>query len=217
MLRSFRCLILLPLTIAPAGIGQSAAPAPAATPTAPAAANPVSDDETKSRTAAVVTGAKKQIGVTKSYDPEYTVIPYPGGDVPLEKGVCTDVVVRAFRAAGIDFQQLMHEDMKIAFVRYPTLWALKAPDPNIDHRRVPNFMVFFHRQNKRRPTTKDPTHYPPGDVVAWKLPSGQLHIGVVSDEKSPQGVPLVIHNIGNGTQQEDVLFAWEMIGHYRWW
>lgn len=167
--------------------------------------------------AKVVEAARKQIGVTKSYDPNYSKMPYPNGDVPLETGVCTDVIVRAFRAAGVDFQQLIHEDMKVVFPRYPQLWGLKGPDTNIDHRRVPNLMMFFRRMGKSLRSTRTPEHYPPGDIVVWKLTNGLLHIGLVSDKKSAAGTPLVIHNIGAGTQEEDILFEYDLIAHYRWW
>lgn len=165
----------------------------------------------------LVSATFSQIGQTKYYDPAYTLIAYPGGDVPIERGVCTDVVIRAFRAVGLDLQKLVHEDMRANFAAYPKQWGLKRPDPNIDHRRVPNLMTFFKRQGKEIPVSKEARDYRPGDVVAWRLPSGLLHIGVVSDRKS--GDPdrfLAVHNIGAGAQLEDILFAYEIIGHYRY-
>lgn len=156
-----------------------------------------------------VAAARKQIGVTVGYDAEYRVIPYPGGDVPLNTGVCTDVVTRALRDQGIDLQRAVHEDMKRHFAEYPHQWGLKTPDTNIDHRRVPNLMTYFKRQGWEQPITGQVADYLPGDVVTWNLGGGITHIGVVSD------APMVIHNIGEGTREEGVLFAFKIIGHYR--
>jgi uncharacterized protein YijF (DUF1287 family) len=162
--------------------------------------------------ARIAEGAQQQVGVTMIYDPAYVSLRYPGGDVPPSRGVCADVVVRAFRVAGIDLQRAVHEDMLHAFKRYPAMWGLSRPDANIDHRRVPNLMKFFERNGKT--ASGD---FLPGDVVAWRLPSALYHIGVVSAEiASPSQHPLMIHNIGNGAQKEDVLFAYQIIGHYRW-
>lgn len=166
---------------------------------------------------AVVAAARAQVGKTTLYDPAYVRLGYPGGDVPLERGVCTDVVIRAFRALGVDLQQLVHDDMKSAFRAYPQQWGLARPDPNIDHRRVPNLMTFFRRRGKELPHGNDATFYEPGDVVAWRLPNGLLHIGVVADTRTSDGSrPLLVHNIGAGARLEDVLFAYEIIGHYRY-
>jgi uncharacterized protein YijF (DUF1287 family) len=159
----------------------------------------------------IAEGAQQQVGVTLIYDPAYVSLHYPGGDVPVSRGVCADVVVRAFRVAGIDLQRAVHEDMLRAFKRYPAMWGLSHPDANIDHRRVPNLMKFFERNGK---TTS--SSFLPGDVVAWRLPDGLYHIGVVSAELAPSQHPLMIHNIGSGAQKEDVLFAYTIIGHYRW-
>jgi uncharacterized protein YijF (DUF1287 family) len=151
------------------------------------------------------------------YDPTYFVIPYPGGDVPAEVGVCTDEVIRSYRAVGVDLQPLVHEDMKANFALYPRKWGLKKADANIDHRRVPNLMVFFERQGAARPVTQDARDYKPGDVVTWDLSGGLTHIGIVvavpsaSDENRLQ----IVHNIGAGPKMEDVLFAWKITGHYR--
>ncbi len=164
--------------------------------------------------ARTVAAARKQIGVTVSYDPEYRVLPYPGGDVPLNTGVCTDVVTRALREQGVDLQRAVHEDMKQHFAAYPHQWGLKAPDPNIDHRRVPNLMTYFNRQGWELPITGQGTDYHPGDVVTWNLGGAITHIGVVSDTPGRAG-PMVIHNIGQGTREEDVLFGFKIIGHYR--
>lgn len=151
------------------------------------------------------------------YDPTYFVIPYPNGDVPAEVGVCTDEVIRSYRTLGVDLQQLVHEDMRSNFGLYPRKWGLKKPDTNIDHRRVPNLMVFFDRQGAAQTVTQDARDYKPGDVVTWDLGNGLTHIGIVvavpsdSDENRLQ----IVHNIGAGPKLEDVLFAWKITGHYR--
>lgn len=158
--------------------------------------------------------AARQVGVTLHYDPSYVRLAYPGGDVPLERGVCADVVVRAFRAIGVDLQVAVHEDMRRNFGAYPRNWGLSRPDRNIDHRRVPNLMRYFERQGKQLPHAGA---YEPGDVVAWRLPNGLHHIGVVAEERVPrQSRPYVVHNIGAGARKEDVLYAFEILGHYRW-
>lgn len=163
----------------------------------------------------IVTGARSQIGVTTSYDPSYVSLSYPGGDVPTHTGVCSDVVVRALRAVQLDLQKEVHEDMRGNFSAYPQNWGLKKPDKNIDHRRVPNLMRYFERKHiALTEKLTAPQSYRPGDIVAWRLSSGLLHVGVVSDKKS--GVtPLIIHNIGAGAKEENVLFAYKVIGHYR--
>jgi uncharacterized protein YijF (DUF1287 family) len=163
--------------------------------------------------------AKKQIGITVRYDPAYTVISYPGGDVPVEKGVCTDVVIRAMRGAGIDLQREVHDDMKVAFTAYPQIWGLRRPDRNIDHRRVPNLMRFFERRGKKLAVTKDAADYLPGDLVTCIVPPSLPHIMIVSDRFSAadRTRPLVIHNIGAGAVEEDRLFEFKLTGHYRWW
>jgi uncharacterized protein YijF (DUF1287 family) len=151
------------------------------------------------------------------YDPTYFVIPYPGGDVPPEVGVCTDEVIRSYRALGVDLQRLVHEDMKSNFALYPRKWGLKRPDTNIDHRRVPNLMVFFERQGAALPVTDDARDYRPGDVVTWDLGNGLTHIGIVVavPSASDEGRLQIVHNIGAGPKMEDVLFAWKITGHYR--
>ncbi len=164
---------------------------------------------------ALVAKAREQIGVTTSYDPAYRKMVYPGGDVSPETGVCSDVVVRAFRKLGIDLQKDVHEDMEKAFADYPHKWGLKRPDSNIDHRRVPNLMKFFERRGWAVNSSNKTTDYKPGDVVAWDLGSGVTHIGLVSDRQTSEATPLVIHNIGAGTKEEDVLFRFKVIGHYR--
>ena len=164
----------------------------------------------------LVLAARQQIGVTLRYDPAYVGLDYPGGDVPMNRGVCTDVVVRALRTQGVDLQQTIHEDMRAHFADYPQQWGLKRANPNIDHRRVPNQMRWFERQQWSRAISTQASDYAAGDIVAWKLTgSGLLHIGIVSDRKSRGGVPLILHNIGSGTQENDLLFKHTIIGHYR--
>jgi uncharacterized protein YijF (DUF1287 family) len=163
----------------------------------------------------LVAAARSQIGVTVGYDPAYRRLPYPGGDVPLDTGVCCDVVIRALRKQGVDLQQLVHEDMKSHFSSYPQNWGLKGPDPNIDHRRVPNLACYFSRQGWSVPVSSDATAYRPGDIVTWNLGNGLAHIGIVSDRKTAKGIPLMVHNIGRGTQEEDILFEFKISGHYR--
>jgi uncharacterized protein len=165
----------------------------------------------------LVAGAVEQTGYTRLYDPTYVQLAYPGGDPPPDRGVCSDVVVRAFRRAGVDLQKEVHEDMARHFAAYPKLWHLSAPDPNIDQRRVPNLMTYFTRMGKAQPITKEPEDYLPGDVVAWDLGNGVLHIGVVTDTGAPDSRDYeIVHNIGAGARLEDVLFSWTIIGHYRY-
>ena len=164
----------------------------------------------------LVAAARRQVGVTLLYDPAYVEMSYPGGDVPAERGVCTDVVVRALRSQGVDLQQTIHEDMRAHFAEYPQQWGLQGPNRSIDHRRVPNQMRWFEREGWSRPITTNTADYSAGDIAAWKLnDSGLLHIGIVSDRKAVDGTPLVIHNIGNGTREDDILFRHAVIGHYR--
>jgi len=162
--------------------------------------------------------AFEQTNLTKSYDPAYVVIPYPNGDIPVEKGVCTDVVIRAFRKAGVDLQKEVHEDMAKFFSVYPNKWGLKSSDSNIDHRRVPNLQTFFTRRGKSLTITGSGEDYKPGDVVAWDLDGkGLTHIGLVSNVYNETTKRyLIIHNIGIGTQAEDRVFDWKIIGHYRY-
>lgn len=151
------------------------------------------------------------------YDSKYYTIPYPNGDVPIGKGVCTDVIIRAYRTLGTDLQQEVHEDMKKNFSLYPKTWGLKTTDTNIDHRRVPNLQVFFTRHGQVKPVTQKPIDYKPGDIVTWKLPSGVPHIGLVVNKKSLRGHGYqVVHNIGMGQVLEDCLFDYKVTGHYRY-
>ena len=152
-----------------------------------------------------------------AYDPAYRTIAYPMGDVPASTGVCTDEVIRAYRALGMDLQRLVHEDMRADFSAYPRNWGLERPDRNIDHRRVPNLRVFFTRHGKSLPVTAHGGDYAPGDLVTWNLPGNLPHIGIVTDRRSADGTrPLIVHNIGAGPTLEDMLFDYEITGHYRY-
>ena len=152
-----------------------------------------------------------------TYDPTYRVIAYPNGDVPADKGVCTDVVIRAYRKLGIDLQKEVHEDMKLNFDKYPKNWGLSCPDKNIDHRRVPNLMTFFTRHGTVKKITDNPQDYQPGDIVCWNLGGGITHIGIVTRKKSTDGKRyLLVHNIGGGQVIEDCLFNYRIIGHYQY-
>ena len=152
-----------------------------------------------------------------SYDPTYFVIKYPNGDVPANKGVCTDVVIRAYRKMGIDLQKEVHEDMISHFTLYPKKWGLKKTDTNIDHRRVWNLMKFFSRKGSSLAVSNQGNDYQEGDVVCWDLGGGITHIGVVVDKKSADGKrPLIVHNIGAGQVLADCLFSYKIIGHYRY-
>jgi uncharacterized protein YijF (DUF1287 family) len=164
----------------------------------------------------IADAARTQVGKTVRYDPSYVGLDYPNGDVPIEMGVCTDVVVRALRASlGMDLQKLVHEDMRRNFPRYPQIWGLKEPDKNIDHRRVPNLQTFFKRNGWELPISKDIRDYQPGDLVTCIVPPNLPHIMIVSGRSSAAGRPFVIHNIGAGTQEEDRLFEFKLTGHYR--
>ena len=153
------------------------------------------------------------------YDPAYVRIPYPGGDVPAETGVCTDEVIRAYRAVAVDLQKEVHEDMAANFSAYPRKWkwSLGHPDSNIDHRRVPNLMVFFGRKGESLPITAHPQDYSPGDLVTYDLGGNVPHIAIVVDRKGWVGRYMVVHNIGQGPKMEDVLFDWKITGHYRYY
>ena len=162
--------------------------------------------------------ANDRLSVRVVYTPAYVGIDYPNGDVPAHTGVCTDVIIRSYRAAyGFDLQRAVHEDMKANFEAYPSarIWGLKRPDKNIDHRRVPNLEAYFKRQGASLPRTLKASDYQPGDVVSWRLGGRIAHIGIVSTRKSKYGTPLIIHNIGSGVKEDDILFASPMTGHYR--
>lgn len=167
----------------------------------------------------LVAAAEERPNHSIRYDPAYVRIPYPGGDVPANTGVCTDEIIRIYRAVGIDLQKEVHEDMEADFWAYPNhvRWMTLHTDTNIDHRRVPNLMVFFSRQSEKLTVSSLAADYAPGDLVTWDLGSGVPHIGMVVSKKSPQsGRYLIVHNIGQGPKAEDVLFQWKITGHYRY-
>lgn len=166
--------------------------------------------------AALAAAANLQVGVTLGYDAAYRKIAYPGGDVAQQTGVCTDVVIRAYRRFGIDLQLLVHQDMSRAFAAYPKLWQLKTTDTNIDHRRVPNLATFFKRHGQTLAVNQDGATWLAGDIVTWRLSSGVPHIGIIAPQRTNKGVPLVIHNIGEGAKLEDRLFEYAVTGHYRY-
>lgn len=166
----------------------------------------------------IVENALEQTEITKNYSKEYFQISYPNGDLPIETGACTDVIIRAFRKAGVDLQKEVHEDMRSNFGEYPKKWGLERPDTNIDHRRVPNLQTFFTRKKRSISITDSPKDYRPGDIVSWDLGGkGVTHIGLVSNVWNRTGDRfLIVHNIGAGTRAEDVLFSWKITGHYRY-
>jgi uncharacterized protein len=166
----------------------------------------------------LIESAFSQTKTTTGYTQNYFDISYPNGDVPAETGACTDVVIRAFRAAGVDLQKEVHEDMASHFGEYPKKWGLSKTDTNIDHRRVPNLQKYFERRGKSLPITANGDEYRPGDVVSWDLNGkGMTHIGVVSNLRNVSAKRhLIIHNIGSGARAEDRLFEWKITGHYRY-
>jgi hypothetical protein len=170
-------------------------------------------------TARLVAAAIERTHHPVRYVSAYVRIPYPGGDVPSDTGVCTDEVIRSYRAIGVDLQKEVHEDMVQNFAAYPNKrrWLLAHPDSNIDHRRVPNLMVFFQRKGESLAITTKEADYTPGDLVTWDLGGGVPHIGIVVDRKSRgSGRYMIVHNIGEGPKMEDVLFNWKITGHYRY-
>lgn len=185
------CLATTPLTIAPA----------------------LAEEAFGARLAAA---AEDRVGRGVVYDGAYVRIAYPMGDVAPDRGVCTDVVIRAYRALGVDLQALVHEDMRRAFARYPKAWGLRRPDPNIDHRRVLNLEVFLTRAGARLAASEDASDYRPGDLVSYRLPDGRPHIAVVADRLGPSGRPMIAHNIGAGPQVEDRLFGYRVAGRFRY-
>jgi uncharacterized protein len=168
--------------------------------------------------AALLAAANDRPNHPARYEPKYVAIAYPNGDVPADTGVCADEIVRIYRAAGVDLQQRVHEDMFAAWAKYPRKWGARRPDKNIDHRRVPNLQVFFARHGESLPVTADANDYMPGDIVTYNLvEDGDLpHIGMVVDRKGASGRWMLEHNIGAGPQIEDVLFDWTITGHYRY-
>lgn len=206
-----RLLFALMLLVAPVGAHAQDKPANAETHAKTSDKSQGKPDFAKD----LIKAAREQIGVTVTYDPAYVSIPFPGGDVPKDRGVCTDVLVRAYRGVGVDLQLLVNRDMRRAFRAYPRAWGLKRTDANIDHRRVLNLNVFFKRHGKSLPITEKPADYKPGDIVAWTLPDGRPHIGLVTDKKEGN-TPLIVHNIGWGAREENILFTLKIIGHFRY-
>lgn len=167
----------------------------------------------------IVAAARKQVGVTLYYDPVYVSLGYPNGDVPQDRGVCTDVLIRALRdGVALDLQKLVHDDMRGHFSAYPKQWGLPKPDKNIDHRRVPNLRTYFRRRGFELPLSHagDFSSFQPGDIVTCTVPPNLPHVMIVSDRKTDDGRPLVIHNIGGGAREEDSLTSFPHTGHYRW-
>ena len=165
----------------------------------------------------LVKAAKERTTHTVIYDGSYKKIPYPLGDVPDGIGVCTDVVIRSYRALGIDLQQLVHEDMQEDFSAYPNNWGLHKPDSNIDHRRVPNLQTFMRRHGTTLSVSLKELDYTAGDLVTWNVANRLPHIGIVTDQKVPgTNRPMIVHNIGEGPKQEDILFAFPITGHYQY-
>lgn len=193
----------------PGGAGEVVAQPQGAT-ARPSSGSPVLDK--------LVEAAIERTSHQVRYDPTYMSLDYPGGDVPPEIGVCTDEVIRSYRKLGIDLQKEVHEDMKRNFSLYPRKWGLKKTDTNIDHRRVPNLMVFFARKGESLPVTANERDYRPGDIVTWDLNASLTHIGIVVNVASADSPDrfMIVHNIGAGPQMEDVLFNWKITGHYRY-
>lgn len=184
-------------------------------PQAESDANRAREDFSRQLVAAAIERTQHRV----RYVSEYVRMPYPGGDVPSDTGVCTDEIIRSYRAVGVDLQKEVHEDMLRNFSAYPDKkrWGLSHPDSNIDHRRVPNLMVFFERNGKSLPLSSQAKDYSPGDLVTWNLGRGIPHIGIVVDHKSALTRRyLIVHNIGEGPKMEDVLFDWKITGHYRY-
>ena len=164
--------------------------------------------------AKLVAAAAAQIGRTVVYDPTYVTLAYPGGDVPRDRGVCTDVVIRAYRdGLGVDLQQRVHEDMRANFAAYPRIWGLRRPDRSIDHRRAPNLETFLKRAGAALPAGAP---WRAGDLVTQRLPGNLPHILVVDSRMAAAGRPYAIHNVGAGARREDVITAWPIVGHFRW-
>lgn len=165
----------------------------------------------------LVDAAVSRTALQVTYDGSYRKIRYPGGDVPDNIGVCTDLIIRAYRAVGVDLQRLVHEDMRDAFASYPPNWGLSRPDPNIDHRRVPNLKTYFRRHGAEVEVSTNANDYLPGDLVTWMVSGNLPHIGMVTNRRSVGGErPLIVHNIGRGPEIEDILFSFPITGHYRY-
>jgi uncharacterized protein YijF (DUF1287 family) len=185
-------------------------------PSAETVAAPTPSLRAKPRAARLVAAARRQVGLTTRYDSGYSRIGFPDGDVPRDRGVCTDVIVRAYRDAfDLDLQALVHADMRIAFAAYPRAWGLAAPDANIDHRRVPNLATWLRRRHAALPVPADPSAWRPGDIFTSRVAGTGTHIGLVSDRPGARS-PLIIHNIGAGAREEDALLQWPITGRFRW-
>jgi uncharacterized protein YijF (DUF1287 family) len=217
---SFLCALLLVSSACgiPRAVSQRNAQTSASRTASPAAPKPtprlVYESPVLER---LVAAAVERTAHEVEYDATYYKLAYPNGDVPSDKGVCTDEVIRSYRALGVDLQKEVHEDMQANFSRYPTKFGLTTTDTNIDHRRVPNLRVFFERKGKSLPITDAATDYKPGDIVTWDLNTSQTHIGVVVDVPSAtSGRYMIMHNMGQGPKIEDILFAWKITGHYRY-
>lgn len=214
---------ILAIILVAASACASATPLPP-TPTARVvnASTPTPAPTERARVAAtlgerIALAAEDQVGITTIYDPQYVRLAYPNGDVPPERGVCTDVIVRAFRAIGVDLQVRVNEDMRKNFSAYPKDWGLTAPDSNIDHRRVQNLTTYLERMGKRVRAIDADEDFKPGDIVAWQLSGWMQHIGIVALDRVPGTQRYyIVHNIGAGTRKEDVLRSYTIIGHYRW-
>ena len=181
--------------------------------------NPSSEARQREFTQRLVAAAIERTHHVVRYDPAYVRIPYPGGDVPADTGVCTDEIIRSYRSVGVDLQKEVHEDMVQNFDLYPRKWRwlLGGPDSNIDHRRVPNLMVFFARKGQSLRLSPRADDYAPGEIVTWDLGGNVPHVGLVVDQRSTQsGRYMVVHNIGQGPRMEDVLFNWKITGHYQY-
>lgn len=179
-------------------------------------ASPLSAQPPRRTAGLLIAAARRQVGVTLHYDPAYSVLAFPNGDVPRVKGVCTDVLVRAYRDAfGIDLQTLVNADMRAAFSAYPKTWGLRRPDRNIDHRRVPNLRVFMQRKGALLPLATTAAGWRPGDIFTSLIDDRLPHIGIVSDRRGASGAWAIIHNIGAGAREDDALFAHKLTGRYR--
>jgi uncharacterized protein len=213
----FQLLLLLSIALSTAA-AACRTNAPAETAPAETIERPKTAEIASPAVRSLLESAAEQTVVTRNYTQQYYVLPYPNGDVPPETGACTDVVIRAFRRAGVDLQKEVHEDMRANFALYPKKWGLARPDPNIDHRRVPNLQTFFTRRGKSLAVAAGADDYRPGDVVSWDLDGrGMTHIGIVSNIFSEAtGRYLIVHNIGGGARAEDRLFEWKITGHYRY-
>ena len=211
-------LLLLTLAVVACQPAQEPAAAAPEQPQAQMLSLPSSSRAPETSAHALMNSARRRIPLRETYDPSYFAISYPNGDVPNDRGVCTDVVIRAYREIGLDLQALVHEDMAENFGAYPKLWGLRSADKNIDHRRVPNLQRFFERQDAEVRVTANPRDYRPGDLVTWMLPGNLPHIGIVSDRQVAGGSrPLILHNIGHGTSEDDIFFTYRITRHYRFY